>query len=88
MYIHGVNPGDLYRHYKGRLYRIIAIALHEASLSPQVVYQDVVTGAAWTRDLSNFLSLVHSYNGNTLVARFTLVTDNEFLKYLLSERIK
>lgn len=53
------KAGDLYRHYKGNEYRIIALAKNEADLAEVVVYQDVhdPTGV-WVRPLAVFMEEV------------------------------
>lgn len=41
--------GKTYRHYKGNLYKILALAKHSESCEDMIVYQSVETGATWVR---------------------------------------
>ena len=56
----GIKPGQVWRHYKGGTYRIIATAIDESTLTPMVIYQSTVTNLEmpWARTLANFLSTV------------------------------
>jgi hypothetical protein len=46
--------GDVWKHYKGGLYQIIAIARFELGLEIAVVYQSLTDGSTWVRDLSEW----------------------------------
>jgi hypothetical protein len=49
-------PGQQYRHYKGTVYQIVALAKHTETLEDMVVYQD--TGSpekVWVRPKGMFL---------------------------------
>lgn len=46
----------LWRHYKGGLYTISAIAKREGTLTPTVVYQCAGTGQVWVQDAVRFFS--------------------------------
>ncbi|MEG0153391.1 MAG: DUF1653 domain-containing protein [Cellulosilyticaceae bacterium] len=49
--------GDIYRHFKGGVYRVIAIARREADRNIlDVVYESMETGEVWSRELSLFMS--------------------------------
>ena len=50
------NPGEFWQHFKGGIYRIVALATVEATKDRVVVY----TGGSgtWTRPLSEFLGNV------------------------------
>ena len=48
--------GGLYRHYKGKNYRVIAQATHSETLELMVVYQALYgEGGMWVRPLAMFL---------------------------------
>ncbi len=48
--------GGLYRHYKGKNYRVIAQATHSETLEQMVVYQALYgEGGMWVRPLAMFL---------------------------------
>ncbi|MEY3775922.1 MAG: hypothetical protein RLZZ129_2702 [Verrucomicrobiota bacterium] len=67
------RPG-LYRHYKGRDYRVLGLARHSESLEPLVVYQALYgEHGLWVRSQAMFLETV-SHGGRT-VPRFARVGD-------------
>ena len=56
-----IKPGQLWRHYKGNDYRIIAISCHSEDLTWYVVYEtlyDNKVSKIWHRPLEMFLSTV------------------------------
>ena len=69
-----VTPG-LYRHYKGKEYEVLAMALHSETLESMVVYKplyetpDVPPGTLWVRPAAMFLEMVDTADGK--VQRFT-----------------
>jgi len=44
-----ITVGKTYRHYKGNIYRIIALAKHSETLEEMIVYQNVEKGDIWVR---------------------------------------
>lgn len=78
-----IIAGDLYRHYKGNIYRIVAVAIDTALLTYQVVYTD--GRYTWVRSLTEFLSMVSI--GVDIQPRFRRLTDNEMLEYFLSQKV-
>jgi hypothetical protein len=68
-------PFGIYRHYKGGLYRVHAIAYNEETLEPMVVYESMNDGDAfpqgtfWTRPLLRFTEMVTLESGEK-VERF------------------
>ena len=60
--------GKTYRHYKGNLYRIVALAKHSETLEDMVVYQSIENGMVWVRPQYMWNDIVDK-NGTL---RFTL----------------
>ena len=51
--------GQIYRHFKGNTYQIVAIAKHSETEEQMVVYQPLYTdGGVWVRPLDMFMSKV------------------------------
>ncbi len=48
------KSGQIYRHYKGSLYTIVAMAIMEDTLTPMVVYQSNAKGTISIRTLANW----------------------------------
>lgn len=57
---HGGMVGGVYRHYKGGLYTIVAVSLHEQTLEEMVTYRSNKYGHIWTRTIRNFYENVIS----------------------------
>ena len=55
----GPQAGQIYRHYKGGLYTVVARAIKEDTLEPLVIYQSNARGTVWARTLANFAEEVH-----------------------------
>ena len=53
-----VKVGEVYRHFKGNTYKIIAVAKDCEDLKDIVVYQNVDKLDIWTRPLDNFCETV------------------------------
>lgn len=60
-----IEIGSIYRHFKGHIYRVIAIAYDSENyqeenpeLSKMIVYQNVDNGDCWVRPYHLFNSLV------------------------------
>ena len=65
------KPG-LYRHYKGKDYRVIALARHSETEEPLVVYQALYgERGIWVRPVSMFNEIIDS--GGKRVPRFARV---------------
>lgn len=69
-----VKPNQLYRHYKGTLYKVLDIGKHTETVEELVIYQQAyVEGAqVWVRPLSMFSENV--VVDNQVVPRFKLIT--------------
>ncbi|MEJ6476537.1 DUF1653 domain-containing protein [Pseudoalteromonas piscicida] len=66
-----ITPG-IYRHYKGKLYRVHALATHSETQEQQVVYQTLYGDMSfWVRPLEMFLEEV-VVEGRS-VPRFSLI---------------
>jgi hypothetical protein len=50
--------GDVFRHYKGGLYVIVARSVMEDTLEPLVCYFSYAKQVYWTRTLANFTETV------------------------------
>jgi uncharacterized protein len=66
------RAGDLYDHYKGGDYRVVAVSLKEDNLEPLVTYQSLKTRQFWTRTLEVFTEPVRLADGTTR-PRFLLI---------------
>ena len=63
-----ITVGKIYTHYKGNLYKIIALGKHSENLDEMVVYQSVKDGQIWVRPKTMWNETVND-NGTL---RFTL----------------
>lgn len=68
-----VNAGEIYRHFKGNVYEVIAIAKDCENLKDIVVYRNIEKGDIWTRPLDNFTEDV-TKDGKTF-KRFNKIND-------------
>jgi len=67
-----VRVGGQYRHYKGNLYEVEALAIIEATNEPAVMYRALYgKGLVFIRPVSDWLMII-KWQGET-VPRFTLV---------------
>lgn len=67
----GPQVGEIYRHYKGGLYVIVARSIKEDTLEPLVTYRSNAKGTFWTRTLANFTEEVGMITKNMPLKRFT-----------------
>ena len=63
-----ITVGKTYKHYKGNLYKIVALANHSETLEDMIVYQSVKTGDTWVRPKSMWNEVVDEKG----TLRFTL----------------
>jgi len=49
-----VQPGQVWKHWKGAMYRIIAVAIDEETHGVRIVYQGEVDGKVWDRSLESW----------------------------------
>ncbi len=62
------RDGQLFQHYKGGKYEIVATGFLEDSETPCVVYRSLFKDIVWVRSAKNFLEDVES--GGTVQPRF------------------
>lgn len=60
--------GELWKHYKGGLYRILEVGTYESTMEPVVIYESLKDGSVWVRPTHIFLSTVDE---NGYVPRFS-----------------
>lgn len=63
-----ITVGKTYKHFKGNLYKIIALAKHSETEEEMIVYQSITKGDIWVRPKRMWNDFVDE--NNTL--RFTL----------------
>jgi len=71
-----LKPG-IYRHYKGKKYRVIGVAIHTETMEELVVYQALYgKNALWARSLKMFLETVTA--GKESQPRFKFLSPEAF----------
>ena len=70
----GVLPGQTYKHFKGGVYKVVAVGLNEADLEPLVHYRaaDDEYGIVWTRPL--FVFTGRALVDDAFVTRFVQIS--------------
>ena len=63
-----IEVGNIYRHYKGNVYKIIALAKHSETTEDLIVYQSVDKGDIWVRPQKMWNEIVDAKG----TLRFTL----------------
>jgi len=72
---YSVKSGQIYRHYKGNLYKVYAVAKHTETEQDLVIYKSIMnTDQFWARPLDMFQSNVKIDGTN--VKRFALMCKN------------
>lgn len=73
------KKGEIYKHFKGNLYEIIAIAKHTETMEDMVVYMEVDGEKTYARPLEMFISKVdkEKYPNVTQEFRFELLKKPE-----------
>ncbi len=74
-----VKVNGIYRHFKGTIHKVIAIAKHSESLEDYVIYTHEDTNEVWARPYDSFVSKVdhHKYPTIKQEYRFELIPDVE-----------
>ena len=67
-----VNIGEIYKHYKGNTYKIIAIAKHSETTEEMIVYQSTKDSQIWVRPASMWHNIIDEVG----TPRFTLIDKN------------
>jgi hypothetical protein len=66
------KPGQIFRHYKGGEYEIVATGFLEDSETPCVIYRSLLKNIVWVRTAKNFLEEVE-HDGEKQ-PRFSLIS--------------
>ncbi len=61
-----IKTGKTYRHYKGNLYKIIALAKHSETGEDMIVYENIQKGDIWVRPKSMWNEIVNVSGRNVL----------------------
>lgn len=64
-----IIEGKTYRHYKGNVYRIIALGKHSETLEDLVIYQSIKDDKVWVRPKQMWNDVIDSKG----TLRFTIV---------------
>ena len=66
-----IAVGKIYRHYKGNVYQIIALAKHSETGEDMIVYKNTDKGDIWVRPKSMWNEIVNVNSKEVL--RFSLI---------------
>lgn len=68
------QAGEVWQHYAGGLYRVVAVAIEVDTGRDMVVYTSLVDGRVWCRPMARWMSCVTTQERAT-ARRFVLVDD-------------
>ena len=74
-----VKINGRYRHYKGNIYKVIAVAENSETKAEEVVYESEADGRIWARPLAMFLGKVRGKDNKEL-DRFSFIDQEEDYK--------
>lgn len=84
-----VKVNSLYKHFKGHIYKVIAIAKDTTDETLKVVYQNVATKDIWVRDYNEFISLVDKTKYPDVLQKYRFEEiDGQFLIIFFNSLIK
>lgn len=66
-----IKIGQIYQHFKGNIYKVIALAKHSETEEDMVVYQSIKTNDTWVRPKSMWFETVDTKG----TLRFNLIKD-------------
>ena len=72
-----IEVGKIYKHFKGHIYKVIAIALDSEDLSKKIVYENKIDGKVWVRDYDMFNSLVDKEKYPNITQKYRFEEVNE-----------
>lgn len=74
-----ISKGQIYKHFKGGIYKIVCIAKNTETEEDMVIYENIDNGKIWARPLDMFSSLVdkEKYPEVEQKYRFELVNDDK-----------
>ena len=71
--MNNINVGEVYKHFKGTVYKIIAIAKHSETMEDLVIYQQINdTTKIWARPINMFNDTITK--DNVTFKRFTKIS--------------
>lgn len=78
------QQGQIYRHFKGNMYEVLAIAMHTETMEEMVVYKEVDGEKTYARPLDMFISKVdkEKYPDASQTYRFELQDEKEKLSIM------
>lgn len=65
-----IKIGKKYKHFKGQVMEVIAIAKHSETLEDLVIYRHIDTNEVWARPIDMFNSLVDNIKYPDVVQKY------------------